>query len=164
MFHQKGTSLFVSLLAFYAFSPVSHFITNPIFVSLHHWHLSLSFFLMYFHWFGTVVPYHTISHPQCFIGKVCCFCVSTCLLCLFLSAPLSHFITNPIFVSLHHWHPSPLVWHNPSLTHNQHLAFIPVLVQSFLAVFLAFNPIYLLFNCCSLPQPNSCNFLYNNLK
>ena len=88
-----------------------------------------------------ILPYHTMSHPQCFIRKVCCFCVSTCFYCLLFLQYLIP-LQNVIFVFLHHWHRSlvffvfsavlSLVWPSPSLPDNRCVAFIPILVHSFL--------------------------------
>ena len=45
-------------------------------------------------------PY--ISNPQCFVGKVCFLLCFYFFLMSFLLSPVSHSITNPIFVCLYH--------------------------------------------------------------
>ena len=89
-------------------------------------------------WHNPSLPHNL--HPQCFIREVCCFCVSTCFLCLFLflqyliSLQILFLFLTIVGTSLFLFSSVvfSLVWYNPSPPHNQHLLFIPILVHSFL--------------------------------
>ena len=153
-------SLFVFLLVFYAFHlylialQILFLFLSIIGASC--FHFSVVFSLV---WHNPSLPHNLPS--QCFIGKVCCFCVST-YFCAFPFSPVSHFIANLVLVSLCHWHLSLSFFcsifiglaqsfpttQSTSCLHSYFGPFIPVLVQSSQLFLSPFHYIYMLFNHC----------------
>ena len=133
----SSVRLFVFLLvlcAFFSsmsFHHESYFCFSPSLACL-----SFSFFCSIF--IGLAQSFSTTQSP---IPNVCWKGMLLLCFCLFLLLFL--FLQYLIFLQILLWFLSiigtsffhvvfSLVWHNPSLPHNQHLAFIPILVQSFL--------------------------------